>query len=171
MALFGNFILRFIVICFGFLMAIIAAGMFVGFGFYNEAITTGPLLESWEEDAFALISVGVGFVSTVLIGAYAYGLVAIVIAIAEMMRWKSLAANLVLGGLCAGFLLLTNYGVSIPPGAPEGPGVVPVSHGSQLVALSAGFIAGFVYWLFAGRRAGDWLGPAITDRSSGSSES
>ncbi len=157
MALFGNLVLRLISISFAFVLAVIAAGMFIGFGFYNEVLTTGPLLDSWEEEMFAFVSLGIGFASTLLIGAYSIGLVAILIAIAELMRWKGLVTNLVLGGLSAGFLALTGFDNSRVISSPVGSSG---EYGPLLVALSAGFIAGFVYWLIAGRRAGDWLGPA-----------
>lgn len=158
MALFGNFILRFFAIFIGFTLAITAAGLFVGIGFYNEILTSEPPLQSWEEELYALISIVVGFGSTVLIGAYSFSVAGIVIALAEMMRWKSLIANLVMGGVCAAFLALTNL---------NGAGGAGISDGALLVSLSAGFIGGFVYWLIAGRRAGDWLGPT----NAGSSKS
>lgn len=158
MALFGNFILRFIIISIGFTLAISAAGLFVGVGFYNEILTSEPPLLSWEEELYALVSIGVGFASTVLIGAYSLGIVGIVIALAEAMRWKSLVANLMMGGVCAAFLALTGTG---------GAGGAAISDGVLLVSLSAGFIGGFVYWLIAGRNAGDWLGPT----NAGSSKS
>ncbi|MCF6321974.1 MAG: hypothetical protein L3J32_09430 [Rhizobiaceae bacterium] len=150
--MFGNFILRFIMITIGFMFAIVAAGMFIGFGFYNEILTTGPLLDSWEEEFFGLLSLGVGFASIALIGAYATGVAAILIALAEMMRWQGLIANLVLGGFCAAILSL-------------GSGNSDVSDGAFIVALSAGFIGGFVYWLIAGRNAGNWLGPIDVEPS------
>ncbi len=157
MALFGNLVLRLISISFAFALAVVAAGMFIGFGFYNEVLTTGPLLDSWEEEMFAFVSLGIGFASTMLIGAYSIGLVAILIAIAELMRWKGLVTNLVLGGLSAGFLASTGFDNSHVVSSPVGSSG---EYGPLLVALSAGFIAGFVYWLIAGRCAGDWLGTA-----------
>ncbi len=150
MAIFGNFILRFIIILSGFTLAIAAAGLFVGIGFYNEILGTSPPLQNWEQDLYTLVSIGVAFTSTVLLGAYSYGVVAIIIVLAEAMRWKSLVANLVMGGICATFLALSKFGPSVENGTSDGP---------LLVSLSAGFIGGFVYWLIAGRRAGDWLGP------------
>lgn len=150
MAMFGNFILRFIAICFGFTFAVLAAGLFVGFGFYNEVLSSGPLLDAWEEEFYLLISMGVGFFSTVMIGVYSFGIVGILIAVAELMRWKGFVANLVMGGACGAFLALMNFG---------GAAQHQVSDGALLVSLSAGFIGGFVYWLIAGRSAGDWLGP------------
>jgi len=146
MALFGNFILRFIMITIGFMFAIVAAGMFIGFGFYNEILTTGQPLDNWDEQFYGLLSLSVGFASIALIGAYAIGVAAILIALAELMRWQGMIANLAMGGLTAAILALGGGGAN-------------VSDGAFLVALSAGFIGGFVYWLIAGRKAGNWLGP------------
>jgi hypothetical protein len=163
MALFGNFIVRFIMICIAFTLAVMCAGIFVGIGFYNEIINTRPLLDSWEEEMFAFMSVGVGFASTLLIGAYSYGVVAILIAIAELMRWKGMVTNLVMGGMCGLFMILTSRNLTHGSQGPMDIGAD--DYGPLLVALSAGFIGGFVYWLIAGRRAGDWLG-SITSASS-----
>lgn len=147
MAQIGNFILRFIVIGFGFSLAIFAAGLFIGYGFYNEILSTEPPMQMWEEEFFSVISMGVGVASTMLIGAYGIGVVAIVIILAEVMRWNGIVSNLVMGGACALYLALTHFG---------GEGI---SDGALLVSLSAGFIGGFVYWLIAGRSAGKWLAP------------
>ncbi len=160
MRLFGNFILRFIVIVIGFIFAVAAAGLFVGIGFFNEAIISDPPVEIWEQDFLRLISIGFGFVSAVLIGAYSYGVVAAIIALAETMRWNGLVANLVMGGVVAAFLALTNLGGSSGEN---------VSDGALLVSLSAGFIGGFVYWLIAGRSAGKWLGSGPTNAPSSKS--
>jgi hypothetical protein len=128
--------------------------MFIGFGFYNEILNTGPILEPWEIELFAIASMVTGLFSTLLMGAYGYGVVAIVVAIAEMMRWQSMVSNLVMGGASAGFLAFTSFGYLNPVEGTAGPGD---NYGVLLVALSAGFIGGFVYWLIAGRKAGIWL--------------
>jgi hypothetical protein len=156
MAIIGNLIVRLISISFGFLLAIVAAGLFVSFGLYNDILGEGGLLNHHEEDLFAFISIVFGFGATLLIGYYSVGLVAILIAIAELMRWKGLVTNLVMGGACAGFLAIQNFDFVNQSGEASQP---PENYGALLVALSAGFIAGFVYWLIAGHRAGDWLGP------------
>ena len=80
MRLIGNFILRFIVAGIGFALAVLAAGMFIGLGFYNEVIATEPPMEDWEAELFAFASLALGFVSTLLIGFYAYATAAILIA-------------------------------------------------------------------------------------------
>lgn len=167
MAFVGNFILRFITIGFGLMLALAAAGLFIGFGLYNEVTTTGPLMEQWEEDLFAFVSMGAGLFSTVAIGSFGLGVIAILIALAEMMGWRSIVANLVMGGAAAGFLAMSGFGFINQHGAPIGNGGfagADESYGPLLVALSAGFIGGFVYWLIAGRRAGVWLDNARREK-------
>ena len=137
-------------VSFGYMLASMAAGVFIGFGFYNEIFASGPPVQSWEEDFLALVSLGVGFASIALIGIYTFGIGAIFITMAEFMRWKGLIANLVMGGAIGGILALTGFA------AGEGNSI---SDGALLVALSAGFIGGIVYWIIAGRRAGDWWQP------------
>lgn len=153
----GNLIVRLISISFGFFLAIVAAGLFVSFGLYHDIVTGDVLLDHHEQDLFAFIAIIFGMGATMMIGLYSVGLVAILIAIAELMRWKGLVTNLVMGGACAGFLAMQNFDFPRDAGGVSQP---PENYGALLVALSAGFIAGFVYWLIAGHRAGDWLGPA-----------
>ncbi len=156
MAFIGNFILRIIVILIGLSLAIMTAGVFVGMGLYSELLSSQPPVKPWEDDVFALLALAVGFVTTVILSVYIFGVGAILIALAELMHWKGFVTNLVMGGFVAGFLALTNFG---------GAGGESISDGALLVSLSAGFIGGFVYWLIAGRKAGDWLKPT-TDSSS-----
>jgi len=159
MTFIGNLIVRLLSVSFGFFLAIVAAGLFVSFGFYNEIIAQSPSIERHEADLFALISIVSGFAATVSIGVYSIGVVAILIAIAELMRWKGLVTNLVMGGVCAGFLAINHFDFSYQTSAASLPAD---NYGPLLVALSAGFIGGFVYWLIAGHRAGDWMGPTIS---------
>lgn len=72
----------------------------------------------------------------------------ILIAIAELMRWKSATVNLVLGGVCALFTGLASF---------HGPTDAIPSDSTLIVLLACGFIGGFAYWLIAGRSAGLWL--------------
>jgi len=156
MAIIGNLIVRLISISAGFVLAIIAAGLFVSIGLYNDILSQGMMQGQYEEDLFAFIAIVFGFGTTLLIGLYSLGLVAILIALAELMRWKGLVTNLVMGGVSAGILAFQHFDFLDELNAAPQP---PENYGALLVALSAGFIAGFVYWLIAGHRAGNWLGP------------
>ncbi len=151
----GNLIVRLIAIVFALLLAYLAAGLFLAVGMFlgwfrylfaaftaesGGVVETSDILAAIATFAVALFS---SF--TIAIAATAPSLVAI--AIAEAMRWRGLAINLLLGG---GVALATDFITTTPESA-------PLSRGAALVLLSTGFVAGFVYWLVAGRSAGRWL--------------
>lgn len=69
------------------------------------------------------------------------------VAAAETWSLRPLLAWLAVGGL-AGVALVVPDGLAVTAAAPPEDAV--------LAALAAGFAAGFVYWLIAGRRSGDW---------------
>lgn len=151
----GNLIVRLIAILFALLLAYLAAGMFLAVGMFLgwfrylfAAFTaeSGGVVEASDVlAAIATFAVALFSSFTIAIAATAPALLAI--AIAEAMRWRSLAINLLLGG---GVALATDFITTTPDST-------PLSQGAALVLLSTGFIAGFVYWLVAGRNAGRWL--------------
>lgn len=147
MQLFGSFILRFIMVSIAFGMAVLAAGAFIGFGFYNEIIATEPAVEPFERDLFSFLSIGFGLFTSAVIAAYSFAIAGLMIAVAEISRLKGFITNLMLGGGLALILALMHLGEAGPP-----------SDGVLIVSLAAGFVGGLVYWLIAGRRAGDWMG-------------
>lgn len=144
----GSLIVRLVTIAIGYFLAVMAAAIFLSFGLFGE------FLAGFYQglDAPAYLNEG----SIVFIGSYiavAIGWTtllpaSILIAIAELMRWKSLTANLVLGGLCALFTGLVSF---------QGPRDAIPSESTLIVLLACGFIGGLVYWLIAGRAAGRWL--------------
>jgi hypothetical protein len=69
------------------------------------------------------------------------------VAAAETWLLRPLLAWLAVGGL-AGAALVVPDGLAVTATAPP--------EDAMLAALAAGFAAGFVYWLIAGRRSGDW---------------
>ncbi len=146
MQLIGNLIVRLVVIVVGFMLAAAAAGLFIGLGFYNELLATQPPLHEEEVVLFRWLSAAVGIASGGAIGVAAFAIAAILIAVAELMRWRGFIANLLLGGVCGLYL-------GIGAGPPGG----GISEGTLLVATAAGFIGGGVYWLIAGHGAGSWL--------------
>ena len=147
---------RLIVICFALFAALLTASLFIGFGFAS-GIMEGVLgshehLETVDAD-IGNLAIGIAtFVIAVFTGINLAGFTilptTIAVAVTEMMRWQSLTVQLVLGGLCA---LFTMFAVLALPA-----GELP-SNGTVIVALAAGFIAAFFYWLIAGRNAGEWL--------------
>ncbi len=174
MQLLGHFIVRLVVILFGILVAMLAAGMFLSFGLfagvftdffselqlflseefvhnpnhapYGEPVDTSPIV--------TLLVVVIGFFTSFHVMSLATLPTTIAIAIAELMRWHSLTVNLVLGGMVALFTGVSLHG-STRDGLP--------SEGTLVVLLATGFIAGFFYWMIAGRSAGKWLGSPKAD--------
>lgn len=165
----GHFIVRLVAILFGVFIAMLAAGMFLSFGMFFGAFTEFFTELSWTlngdpyhaeelDGLVTLLVVIAGFFTSFHVASIAALPAAIAIAIAEMMRWQGMTINLVLGGLVSLFTGLSLYG-SLQTGANTG---LP-SDGTLVVLLATGFIAGFFYWLIAGRSAGKWLdGPGIT---------
>ncbi len=66
---------------------------------------------------------------------------------AEIWSLRPLLAWLAVGGL-AGVALVVPDGLAVTRSAPP--------EDALLAALAAGFASGFIYWLIAGRRSGDW---------------
>jgi len=164
MQILGHFIVRLIAILFGIFIAMLAAGMFLSFGlfagafgdFFTELQLTlnGDPYQAEETGGLVtLLVVVVGFFTSFHVLSVAALPSAITIAIAELMRWRGMTINLVLGGVVALFTGLSLYG-STRAGAEMS---LP-SDGTLVVLLATGFIAGFFYWLIAGRNAGKWLG-------------
>ncbi|MEP1207069.1 MAG: hypothetical protein ABJM29_09820 [Rhizobiaceae bacterium] len=70
--------------------------------------------------------------------------------IAEPARLTGLITNVVLGGaLAAIYMVITPYTFELPYSQQE----------LWITALAAGFVGGLAHWIFAGNRAGRWLGP------------
>lgn len=157
----GHFIVRLVVILIGIFVAMLAAGMFLSFGLFAGAFSEFFAELQWiiEGDPYmdpadtsplvTLLVVIIGFFTSFHVMSLAALPATIAIAIAEMMRWQGMTINLVLGGLVALFTGVSLYG-STREGLP--------SEGTLVVLLATGFIAGFFYWLIAGRSAGKWLG-------------
>lgn len=152
---------RLIVICFALLIAMIAGSLFVGYGLasgvFPEIAASAPegLLEeeNVEFAILAVLAIGISLFASLQLAGLVLLPVTIVIAVCELMRWQSMVAYLLLGGLCALFAL---FSVGIMP-----QGNLP-SQGTLIVVLATGFVSAFFYWLIAGRSAGNWLGTART---------
>lgn len=147
MQLLGHLIVRLIVVLFGYILAIIAAAMFLSLGMVRDVV--GPAIEYYAGvEAQGFLVPLIGLISSPFLAGTLLGPAAIVIAIAEWMRWNGLITNTLLGAalsLFAGWLHLGNG----EPGT--------ISQGALVVLAATGFIAGFVYWVAAGRSAGKWL--------------
>jgi hypothetical protein len=139
--------LRFFVILFALLISILAAGLALAVGVMLPdfvTVTTDPV----EHFMFFFVS----FFTTSMVGAYAFLPALALIGIAEAFDIRSIFYY-ALGGAAIG--LLGYFGTNMSGQLEETTDLPPVAFGLQLVA-AAGIIAGFVYWLIAGRKAGRW---------------
>jgi hypothetical protein len=143
MALLG----RIVVVFFAFLIASVSAAIVVSIGMMLPA-WRDLLTFSVEQGTFSVV-VGIG---AFFISALALLPAAIVIAIAEAFRLRSVLLYAAVGGLG---LLALYYGAGFTDRMSGG----PMSRETEIVA-AAGIVAGLVYWLLAGRNAGKWREPA-----------
>ncbi|WP_428698876.1 translation initiation factor IF-3 [Stappia sp.] len=126
-------------------VAFLSAAFFLAFGFLR-AIEPGA-----DPVAFGM-TVGWSLVGASIIGGFAFTPALVAIAISEGFGLRGMVFHILAGGLIgAGTWFLTEAAGSagVAQGLPAG----------TLVVLAAGFVAGFVYWLLAGRQAGCWRVP------------
>ncbi|MEP3231943.1 MAG: hypothetical protein ABJN04_14755 [Hyphomicrobiales bacterium] len=92
---------------------------------------------------FAYSTIGiyayVSILSAAATPAAVYGL------ITEGLSWRSLTVHVLGGGAIALYLLLVASNLASQPPQQD-----------IIITLAAGFVAGFIYWLIAGRSAGNW---------------
>ncbi|MXN65108.1 translation initiation factor IF-3 [Stappia sp. GBMRC 2046] len=137
----GKLLWQIVKIVFGYGLALAAAGLFLAWGLFQpQGIEADP--------ARFAATIWTGAVSGMVIGGMAAVPAFAAIAVAEILRVKSMILNLAAGGLIA--FGLWSLG---EPGVTAGE---PALRPGTSVALAAGFVAGFVYWLIAGRTAGNW---------------
>jgi putative copper export protein len=146
-----RFIGRVFVIFFAFLIACMAAGFTIAFGFFGQE---WALLQS---DPVARASFWIATaVGTSFTGAKAFLPLLLVIILAEAFRFRSIIFYALAG---VGIALIAWYGLGFVNPYEESidaPG--PVNHGLQQV-IAAGVVFGLAYWALAGRKAGKWLEP------------
>jgi hypothetical protein len=138
----------------------------IGLGYITATITAAVVFAAsagpWEgplvgmsRDLQALLGetggrLVVGLTQVMLSGFPTAGFVlawAIAIAVGETWSLRALLAWLAAGGV-AGLALFLPEGLAVAASSAEG--------ATLIAALAAGFAAGFVYWLIAGRHAGAW---------------
>jgi hypothetical protein len=138
-------LIRILVVILAYFLACIAASII---------LTIGTLTPEWDDLTSAgLQSVAVWAV--VFVGAAAISAIAmlpalLIIALAEGFAWRSILIYGALGGALA---LSLSYGLDFAgyPGDPDS----YLAREHEVLA-AAGIAGGFVYWLFAGRKAGIW---------------
>lgn len=133
-----KFVLQLFRIVFGFVAGILAAGLFLSWGFFQAAAP------DHDPVAFAAM-IGTGLVTASVVGGFAFIPAGIAILAAELMRWRSFVFHLGAAGAIG--LALWTFG--------EEAGTTGLRPGTT-IALAAGFLAGAVYWLIAGRSSGCW---------------
>ncbi|MCA1299702.1 translation initiation factor IF-3 [Stappia indica] len=141
----GGFVLQVIRIVVGFICAMLAAGLFLAFGFVQAVDLEG-------DPVAAGAAFGSGLIGASVIGGFAFLPACLAILLSEALRLRGVIFHLAAGGAIGfGLWMLGDAAPADPARAAMG-GLPPGS----TVAASAGFLAGFVYWLIAGRCAGRW---------------
>jgi hypothetical protein len=143
MSLFG----RIVVIAIALIVAIFAAGIALAIGIIAP---DWPWLDSdpVERVSFFVVS----FFATSFVGATAFVPAVLLIAVAEIMRLRSLLYYAAAGAV-VGFA--SYFGSDVELRLENTTDVTPVFHPLQLAA-AAGIVGGLAYWLLAGRNAGRW---------------
>ena len=138
-------IVRVMVVILAYVMACAAASII---------LTIGTLTPEWDDlTSLGLQSAAVWSivaVSTVFVAAIAMVPALLVIALAEGFAWRSSVVYAALGGVLA---LALSYGLDFARYIAD-PGS-DLAREREVLAAS-GIAGGFVYWLFAGRKAGSW---------------
>jgi hypothetical protein len=141
---------RLFVILFAVMVASMAAGIAIAIGMLGPQ---WPVAGGTGGERFAFW--GVAFFGSVLAGAVGLLPLAIMIAIAETFKIRSLLINALAG---AALLLFGYYGSGLarPPYEESIDAPPPAIPHDAEVAAAAGAVFGFSYWLIAGRNAGRW---------------
>jgi len=126
----------------GLIAAFLAAGVFLAFGLFQVLDPHGDPV------AFGA-TIGTGLVSASVIGGVTFVPALIAVCVTELFRLRGIVVHLAAAGLIAVGVWSAGDPQSVAPGSG---GLAPGS----VVAAAAGFVAGFVYWLIAGRQAGTW---------------
>ncbi|MCK7612503.1 translation initiation factor IF-3 [Roseibium sediminicola] len=138
----GKFLYQLLKVVIGFIAAVLGCGLFLSWGFFRGGTPeTDPV-------GFAA-TIGAGLVTASLVGATALVPATVLIGLAEAARLRSIIFHVGAAGALA-FALWT---------LGEEVGTADLRPGSA-VALAAGFVAGAIYWLIAGRSSGGWHGRA-----------
>lgn len=134
----GRFFWQIVRIVVAYALALSAAGIFLAWGLFRpEGFDADPV-------AFAA-TLWSGLISGAIIGGAAFIPALVAIIAAELLRLKSMLFHLAAGG----FIGVALWSLS---GSANENALRPGS----TIALAAGFVAGFVYWLIAGRMSGYW---------------
>lgn len=146
----GRLLAQSIRIVLGLILAFLAAAAFVAFGLLRG------LADPSGDPVVVGMTFGWSLVGASVIGGLAFVPALVAIAVAELMQLRGIVFHLAAGGAIAIFLWWSGEGVG-GPHADIRPGT--------LIAAATGFMAGFVYWLIAGRQSGCWRVPPSSGTS------
>ena len=147
MILFFRVLTRLFVLAFAYILATLAGLATIAAAIWGWQVNYIDFASQTPEqdivNLFAYSTIGIfAYVSILYVAATpaaVYGLVT------EGLAWQSLTIHILGGGAIALYLLLiANNPTTQPP------------QQDIIITLAAGFVAGFTYWLIAGRSAGSW---------------
>jgi hypothetical protein len=140
---------RIIVILFAVMVASMAAGIVIAMG------VLGPAWHGFTGDVGERVGFWMlAFAATSFTGAVGLLPLAIMIAIAETFKIRSLLAHAAAG---AAMLVLGYYGSGLSKPYEESIDHAPPMLAREAeIAAAAGVVFGLIYWVIAGRRAGRW---------------
>lgn len=152
MVLFFRLIARLFVLASAYLLACVSAMVVLVISILGWHTNFGGLPSgNPAEETFTLFFSGAfGLITFFKITLSAAAPTTIAALVTEAFAWRSINIHIAAGGVVALFLLLSTgvYGTEAPP------------QQDLVITLAAGFVAGAVYWLIAGRSAGSWRSAA-----------
>ena len=148
MVLFFRVLTRLFILVFAYCLATMVAMVVLVVSIVGWRANFGGLAgNSPEEELISLIfSSAFGLFAYFQIGYSAFTPAVIAGLITEAFSWRSIFVHVAAGGVIGLFILTEGgaYGGETPP------------QQDLVITLAAGFMAGLVYWLIAGRNAGRW---------------
>ncbi|WP_150524082.1 translation initiation factor IF-3 [Roseibium sediminis] len=124
----------------GFVCAVLTFGFFLAWGYFGKI---GPDTDPVE--IAALVSTGAFAASA--IGGMAFFPALVAIGVAEVLRLKGMLMHVGVAGMLAFAIWTVGHSMTADVGLRPGTTVV----------LAGGFMAGFIYWMIAGRLSGCWI--------------
>jgi len=137
-------------ISFGFVLAVLVLGVFIAWGFFGHGGDAS--------DPYAIVATfSTGAIAASAIGGVVFFPALVAIAVAEVLRLRGIMFHVGVAGAIA--LGIWIFGSSEPMASGLRPG--------SSVVLAGGFLAGFTYWLVAGRLSGCWMSATVANSESG----
>ncbi len=148
-----TYFVRFVAILAGFIVACLAASLFVNVLFASSIVAVMPEFSQ----AGPALYVTVPFFALILAN-IAFGVFMIVAVAAELMSWRSWLAHAAGGAVVALYTGWRLAEMTDRPDAASDPSLM-------LFTLAAGLFGGIAYWAITGRNAGNWRDEVTAPRS------